>query len=76
MEPRDSAVITTDRSVEPATDATLGVDVPTDGPACNYPTITLDEYVSSMDAGSYPNLPCGGCAPSSEMCGGGIAYDC
>jgi hypothetical protein len=39
-----------------------------DGPACAIATYTMADYQGFADSGVYPNLPCGGCAPTSTTC--------
>jgi hypothetical protein len=48
-----------------------------DSNSCTYPNYTWAEIQADMDeGGTYPNLPCGGCGPSTDVCSGGVAYDC
>jgi hypothetical protein len=39
-----------------------------DGPACTYPTYTQAQYAAFVDGGTLGNLPCGGCAPTTDTC--------
>jgi hypothetical protein len=39
-----------------------------DGPVCAIATYTMADYEAFADSGAYPNLPCGGCAPTSTTC--------
>jgi hypothetical protein len=43
------------------------------GPACAIATYTMAAYEGFADSGAYPNLPCGGCAPTSTTCFAGSA---
>ncbi len=51
----------------PSSDAGSSDDAD-DGPACAIATYTMADYQGFADSGAYPNLPCGGCAPTSTTC--------
>jgi hypothetical protein len=51
----------------PSSDAGSADDAD-DGPACALAMYTMADYEGFADSGAYPNLPCGGCAPTSTTC--------
>lgn len=52
-----------------------------DGPVCSYQNYSETQYQGFVDGGTFGNLPCGGCAPSSGRCSpdgvaAGHLYEC
>jgi hypothetical protein len=59
-----------------AADALLEATSMDTGSNCTYKNYTQAEYLAFVDAGTYANLPCGGCAPAPALCNGGTNYNC